>query len=202
MAVVALAHPQEVGGEADRLARCGVGGVDGPEVRFAGPGRGVDPVPVADMRAEVVLVDDLAHVFQDFRCRRDRRGGPGLEAVAEGVEVAVGADARIVVRDPGAAEAFLRFEHDEAGAGALVGEVVGAAHAGDAGADDQDVEMLGLCACCAAARGRVPVSGMAGGLSGACTSDWGRWRRFCPAWHRAAALSAWRQAEPLRRRSI
>jgi hypothetical protein len=61
------------------------------------------------MRPEVVLVYDLAHVFQDFRCRRDRRGGPGLEAIAEGVEVAVRADARIFVRDPGAAEAFLRF---------------------------------------------------------------------------------------------
>ena len=33
MAVVALAHPEEVGGEADRLARVGAGGVDGPEVR-------------------------------------------------------------------------------------------------------------------------------------------------------------------------
>ena len=102
-----------------------------------------DPVPVANMRAEVVLVDDLAHVAQDLRCRRDRRAGPGLEAIAEGVEVAVRADARIFVRDPGAAEAFLRFEHDEAGAGALLGEVIGAAHARDAGADDQDVEMLG-----------------------------------------------------------
>ena len=143
MAVVALAHPQEVGGEADRLARCrcrwrrwsrGSSALD--------QARGVDPVPVADVRAEVVLVDHLAHVFQDLRGRRDRRAGPGLEAVAEGVEVAVRADARIAVRDPGAAEALLRFEHDEAGAGALVGEVIGAADAGDAGADDQHVEVF------------------------------------------------------------
>ena len=87
---------------------------------------------------------------------------PGLEAIAEGVEVAVRADARIFVREPGAAEAFLRFEHDEARAGALVGEVVGAADAGDAGADDQDVEVLGLpggvlgVPCCVIHRG-VPV---------------------------------------------
>ena len=69
-----------------------------------------DLVPVADMPAEVVLVDDLAHVVQDLGCGRDRRAGPGLEAIAEGVEVAVRADARIAVRDPGAAEALLRFE--------------------------------------------------------------------------------------------
>ena len=46
------------------------------------------------------------------------------------------------MRAPGAAEALLRFEHDEARAGALVGQVIGAADAGDAGADDQHVEML------------------------------------------------------------
>ena len=100
-------------------------------------------MPVADMRAEVVLVDDFAHVAQDLRCRRDRRAGPGLEAIAEGIEVAVGADARIAVGEPRAAEVFQRFENDEARAGALLGEVIGAAHAGDAGADDQNVEVLG-----------------------------------------------------------
>ena len=84
-----------------------LGAVDGPEVRFAGPGGGVDPVAVANMRPEVVLVDDFAHVCEDFCGGRDRRGGPGLEAVAEGVEVAVRADARIFVGNPGAAEGFL-----------------------------------------------------------------------------------------------
>ena len=54
----------------------------------------VDAVVVADVAAEVVLVDHLAHVLQDLGRGRDRRAGPGLEAVAEGVEVAVGADAR------------------------------------------------------------------------------------------------------------
>ena len=49
--------------------------------------------PVADVAAEIVLVDDLAQVAEDLGGGRDRRAGPRLEAVAEGVEVAVGADA-------------------------------------------------------------------------------------------------------------
>jgi len=43
---------------------------------------------------------------------------------------------------PGAAKAGLRFEHDEAGIGALPGQVVGRTYAGDPGADDQHVEVL------------------------------------------------------------
>jgi hypothetical protein len=47
------------------------------------------------------------------------------------------------VGPPGAAEAVLRLEHHEARAGALLRQVIGAADAGNAGTDDQDVEMLG-----------------------------------------------------------
>ena len=50
----------------------------------------------------------------------------------------------IAVRQPGAAEALLRLEHHEARARALLGEVIGAADPGDARADDQHVEVLGL----------------------------------------------------------
>src|SRR5690606_27778894 len=69
---------------------------------------------------------------------------PGLEAVAEGVEVAIGADAGVFVGPPGAAEGFLSFEDDKRGAGPLGGEVVGGADTGDAGSDDEDIEVLGL----------------------------------------------------------
>ena len=57
--------------------------------------------------------------------------------------------------EPGAAEALLRFEHDEARAGALLGEVIGAADPGDAGPDDHDVEVLGLLRCGFGHRGAV-----------------------------------------------
>ena len=42
---------------------------------------------------------------------------------------------------PGAAEALLRLQHDEARARALRAQVVGAADPGDAGADDEHVEI-------------------------------------------------------------
>ena len=46
------------------------------------------------------------------------------------------------MRDPRAAECRLRFQDDEARARKLLCQVVGAADAGDAGADDQHVEMF------------------------------------------------------------
>ena len=69
---------------------------------------------VADVAGEIVLLDHLAHVFQDLGGAGDRRDGPRLEAVAEGVQVAVGADAGIAVGAPGAAKGLLGFQRDEA----------------------------------------------------------------------------------------
>jgi len=143
VAVVALAHPEEFRREARALSRVAALGVDRPALVVARPARGKDPVAVADVAREPVLLDHLAHVLQDLLGRCDRCAGPGLEAVAEGVEVAVRADAREAVRAPGAAEVLLRLEHHERLARALPRQVVGAAHAGDPGADDQDVEVLG-----------------------------------------------------------
>ncbi len=94
------------------------------------------------MATEVVLVDHLAHVGEDLVGGGDRLADPRLEAVAERVEIAVGADAGILVGQPGAAEALELLEHDERLLGALVLQVVRRADTGDAGADDQDVEVF------------------------------------------------------------
>src|SRR5262249_31495593 len=56
---------------------------------------------------------------------------------------AVGADAGIAVGAPGAAERLLRFQRHERRSRALRGEVIGGSDAGDAGAGNQHVEMLG-----------------------------------------------------------
>ena len=95
------------------------------------------------MPGEIVLVDHLAHVAKNFRGGCDRRPDPRLEAVAEGMEVAVGADAGIAMGQPGAAETLLRLEDHKTRARKLRGQVIGTADAGDAGADDQHVEMFG-----------------------------------------------------------
>src|SRR5271154_3550069 len=94
------------------------------------------------MPCEVVFGDDFAHIGADLRRGRDWWTGPGLETVAEGVKVAVGADAGIFMGPPGAAKCLLLFEHDERRARELLGQMIGAADTGDTGADDEDVEML------------------------------------------------------------
>ena len=117
MAIVALAHPEEIRGYRDVLAAVGLLGLDGPEIFLARPARAQDPVLVADVSGDIVVLDHLAHIGADFFGGRDRRPDPGLEAVAEGVEIAVRADARIFMRPPGAAKGLLRLQDDEARAG-------------------------------------------------------------------------------------
>ena len=98
---------------------------------------------VTGVASEVVLLDHLPHVAQDLVRRGDRRAGPRLEAIAEGVQIAVGADAGIAMRPPRPAEPLLRFEHDEARSRALMRQVIGGANPGNPGPDDQHVEVLG-----------------------------------------------------------
>ena len=124
------------------LAGLGVQDGDRPPALVGGPLGGVDAVVVADVRREVVLVDDLAEVLQDLVGAGDGRAEPGLEAVAEGEEVAVGADAGVPVRPPGAAEAVEGVEQHEAGAGPLPLQVDGAPDAGDARPHDEHVDVL------------------------------------------------------------
>src|SRR5690349_19397091 len=95
------------------------------------------------MAREIVLLDDLAHIAEDLLGCGDRRSAPRPEAIAKRVQVAVRANARITVGDPGAAEAGLRFKHPKAGVRALLGQVVGAADPGNSGPDDKHVEVLG-----------------------------------------------------------
>ena len=110
---------------------------------------------ITDVPAEAVLVDDFADVAQDLGSGRDGRAGPRLEAIAKGVEIAVGTYAGISVGEPGAAKAFLRFEDDKARPRALHCQVIGCADAGDACPDDQDVEILDLRWCGSAERCRI-----------------------------------------------
>src|SRR5258708_11398923 len=113
MAVIALAHPQEVRGEGHGLACVGPHRLDGPLICLARPARRGNLMPVADMLLDPVLSDDLAHIGTDFGGGRDWCAGPGLEAIAESVKIAVGADAWIAVGQPSAAKTLLGFEYDK-----------------------------------------------------------------------------------------
>src|SRR3546814_18791538 len=94
--------------------------VDRPSIVGARPAAVGDAMAIADMVADAVFLDHLAHIFQDFLAARDRRADPGLEAIAEGVEVRIGADAGIFMRVPGAAERRLHHEDRVAFAGSLL----------------------------------------------------------------------------------
>src|SRR5690606_34382501 len=130
-------------GDAERLIGIDAPPFDGPAGFFPGPARPLDPVPVANVTGEVVLVDHLAHVGENLLGGGDRLAHPGLEAIAEGEEVGVGPDPGIPVGSPGTAEPVLGLEHDEALAGAAMAQVPGGAHARDSGASHEDVDMLG-----------------------------------------------------------
>ena len=142
---VTLAHPQEVRGETHPLAGVAAHRRDRPEVVRAGPTCRGDLVPIADVPAQVVLFDHLAHVAHDLGGRRNRSASPWLEAITEGVQVAVGTDARIAMGEPRAAEAHLRFQNDEARPRALLRQVIGTPDTGNSSSDDKDVEVFGFC---------------------------------------------------------
>ena len=111
--VVALAHVEEAGGDRERLTARRVGAGHRPATECARPFGGGDRVVVTDVAGEVVLVDHLAHVGEDLVGLGDRLAAPRLELVPEGVQVAVGTNARVRVRDPRPAETGLGVEHRE-----------------------------------------------------------------------------------------
>ena len=76
-------------------------------------------MPVAEVLAEVVLVDDLVEIGEDLITRRDRRAAPRLEPVAVGEQVAVGPHARIPMGPPGSAAVVLGIQDDECAVGEL-----------------------------------------------------------------------------------
>ena len=97
----------------------------------------------ADFLLDAVLGRGLTHVVQDPRPVGDRLGlDPRLERITQREHVKVGADAGIAEQVPGAADAVAALENDVALAGALLLQVIARADAGQAGADDQDVEVF------------------------------------------------------------
>src|ERR1700692_216894 len=98
----------------------------------------------ADFLVDAVVGSGLADIVQNPRPVRDRlRLGPWLERKAQREHVAVGADAGIAEKIPGAADAVAALDDDVALARALLLQVKAGTDAGQPGADDQHVEMFG-----------------------------------------------------------
>ena len=98
----------------------------------------------ADLLTDPELVDRFVQVVEDRRAVGDRlRVAPRLELEAQRVHIAVGADTGIAEKVPGATECRPSLEDRELAVGAHGLQVVGRRNTGDAGADDDDVEVLG-----------------------------------------------------------
>src|SRR5215218_4332113 len=141
VAVVAGAAVEEVAGQLDRLAP--VLGANGPQRLRTRPLGRDDPVAEADFVLDPVLARRLADVVADLLAGGDRVFvAPRLERVPERVHVRVRADAGIAEEVPGAADRLAGLEDRVAPTGAVPPQVGAGADAGEAGADDQDVDVL------------------------------------------------------------
>src|SRR5262249_9696374 len=103
-----------------------------------------DAMSKADFLVDAVLGRGLAHIVEDARSVGDRlRVGPRLERITQREHVAVGTDAGIAKQIPGAANRLASFEDDKTLGRALRLQMIARADPGQAGADDQHVEVLG-----------------------------------------------------------
>src|SRR5579864_6412433 len=143
MTVISLAHPKEISCNAKGCLVFAARALNGPACVFARPRCRMDFMLVANVRRQVVFGDYLSHVLQNFVGGCDGWTDPGLEAITERVEIAVGTNARIAVHEPSATETFQSFQDDEAMTLALCGHMVRPTDAGDPCSDDQHIKMLG-----------------------------------------------------------
>jgi hypothetical protein len=142
--VIPLTHPEKIGGEPETFAGIRPGRLERPKIFAARPACQRDLVMVTDVAADIVLLDDFAHVVEDLSSGCDWRTGPWLEAIAEGVKVAIRPNAGIAMGEPCTTKAFLRLEDDKARPGALLREVIRTTDPGDSRPDDHDIEVLGV----------------------------------------------------------
>lgn len=144
VAVVAGAGEQEGTGQRDRLAGVVALGVHRPAGARAVPVGPQHPVPEADVVGDAVLVGGAADVVADRVALGDGlRVGPRLEGVAEGEHVGVRPDAGITEQVPGAADRVAGLQHRVRLLRAVAAQVAGGTHAGQAGADDEHVDVFG-----------------------------------------------------------
>ncbi len=95
-----------------------------------------------DSPREVVLVDDLVQVVENLVRIGDRVvRSPRLELIAEGMQIRVRPDAGIAEQVPGAADRVATVHDREALTGLQGSQVMTHPEAGDAGTDDQHIDV-------------------------------------------------------------
>ena len=91
---------------------------------------------------QIIVFDDLVQVVEDLvRIGDGIVGSPGLELIAEGVQVGVRPDARVAEQVPGAADGGTAVDDGKTSARLLGHQVVAQPDSGDPGADDQHIDV-------------------------------------------------------------
>ncbi len=100
-------------------------------------------MPEANILVDAEFARGVAHVLQDGGAIGDGfRFLPRAEGIAEGEHIGIGANAGVPEEGPSAADFGARFKNGVALAGALRLDAIASADAGEACADDDDVEMF------------------------------------------------------------
>src|SRR5215469_14852770 len=141
--IVAGASVEKIAGEVDGRGVFSGLDVEMPERIVRRPRSGEHAMMKANAAVNAELVCGFAKVLQDGGAVGDGvRGGPWAERVTEGVHVGVGADAGVAEEVPGAADRAASFEDNVGLAGTLRLQAIAGSDAGEAGSDDDNVEVL------------------------------------------------------------
>ena len=141
--VIPRAPVEEAAREALDAIGLEVARLDRPARVLGGEARSLDAVSIPDVLIDLVLFGRLLDVFEDGGPVGDGLlRDPRLEDVTERVHIRVGADAGVAEEIPRAAHPLASFEDDVALSGAAGLEVNRRADAREAGADDEDVEVV------------------------------------------------------------
>ena len=101
-------------------------------------------VAEVDSPTEIVVVDDLLEIRQNLvRVGDGVIGSPRLELIAECVQIGVGPDTRVAEQVPGAADGVTAVGDGEGPTRLCGGQIVRQTDPGDAGTDDEDIDVPG-----------------------------------------------------------
>ena len=138
--VVARCREQDVAGDVPLLAIALQG--HRPLRRAVGEVGAQHLVAQIHAPGQIIVCDDLVQVIKDLvRIGDGIVGSPGLELIAEGVQVGIRPDARIAEQVPGAANGGTAVDDGKTSARLLGHQVMAQPDPGDAGTDDQHIDM-------------------------------------------------------------
>src|SRR5262249_24055502 len=140
--VVTTAQVQEVAGIAHRLLLGADFRLDGPARLLGRPRGGAHPVLETDVTVDANFLGRLAKIVQNGRSVRNGSISlPRPEGIAQGEHVGIRADSREAKQVPRPAQFAAPFQNRVASGRALRMQVIAGSDAGQASADNEDIEV-------------------------------------------------------------